>query len=213
MLLRRIPPQGVSISLTFLALSVSSALAFQSSTPTLYCVSNPANTFVTTLDASLPQAQCFRVENGVFTEVLTKIPEFEKDKITFLDGYVLPGIIESHGHILQYGEMLESVSLYDAKSMTEVRTRIKEFLKKHEGEGYGTRDKWVRGIGWDQGYFDGVMPTAVSSGAIISFKSPRRVIVTDNIIGRASSRPSTLRSLHHARPRRCTLRPHLPKSP
>ncbi|CZR63965.1 related to amidohydrolase family protein [Phialocephala subalpina] len=160
MLLRRIPPQGVSISLAFLALSISSPLAFQSSTPTLYCVSNPANTFVTTLDASLPQAQCFRVENGVFTEVLTKIPEFEKDKITFLDGYVLPGIIESHGHILQYGEMLESVSLYDAKSMTEVRTRIKEFLKKHEGEGYGTRDKWVRGIGWDQGYFDGVMPTA-----------------------------------------------------
>lgn len=58
--------------------------------------------------------------------------------------------------------MLESVLLYDAKSMNEVRERIKEFLIKHEGEGYGTREKWVRGIGWDQKYFGGVMPTAVS---------------------------------------------------
>lgn len=80
----------------------------------------------------------------------------------FLDGYVLPGIIESHGHILQYGEMLESVSLYGADSMQEVRKRIKSFLETHKGENYGSREKWLRGIGWDQAFFGGVMPTAVS---------------------------------------------------
>ncbi|KAF8857701.1 hypothetical protein BDZ45DRAFT_803180 [Acephala macrosclerotiorum] len=146
--------------LAALALSVNFVLAAQAPSA-LYCVSDPSTTFITTLNASLPQAQCFRVRNGAFTEVLAKIPESEKNDITYLDGYVLPGIIESHGHILQYGEMLESVSLYDAKSMEEVRTRIQEFLKKHEGEGYGTRNKWVRGMGWDQRHFDGgVMPTA-----------------------------------------------------
>jgi predicted amidohydrolase YtcJ len=42
-----------------------------------------------------------------------------------------------------------------------VRTRIKDFLKAHKGEGYGTREKWIRGVGWDQAHFGGVMPTAV----------------------------------------------------
>jgi hypothetical protein len=80
----------------------------------------------------------------MFVEVLVGMPEIDFTQITFLDGYILPGIIESHGHILQYGEMLESVSLYGAQSMEEVRARVKDFLKKHDGEGYGSRDKWVR---------------------------------------------------------------------
>lgn len=89
-------------------------------------------------------------------------PETNGEKVVDLDGWVIPGIIESHGHILQYGEMLESVSLYGAESMEEVRRRIVAFLEVHRGEGYGTRGKWIRGIGWDQAFFGGVMPTAVS---------------------------------------------------
>jgi hypothetical protein len=93
------------------------------------------------------------VQNGIFMEVLVGIPEIDVTQITFLDGYVLPGIIESHGHILQYGEMLETVSLYGAQSMEEVRARVKDFLKKHGGEGYGSRDKWVRVSNQDALFF------------------------------------------------------------
>jgi hypothetical protein len=93
------------------------------------------------------------VQNGIFVEVLVGIPEIDVTQITFLDGYVLPGIIESHGHILQYGEMLESVSLYGAQSMEEVRARVKDFLKNHGGEGYGSRDKWVRVSNQDALFF------------------------------------------------------------
>lgn len=160
--------ETVFLIILSLAFIVTSVLATQSSDPTLYCVSNPSTFHITTLNISHPEARCFRVQDGVFTEILTEVPSSEQDKSTYLNGYVLPGIIESHGHILQYGEMLESVSLYDAKSMEEVRGRIKEFLAKHEGEGYGTRDKWVRGIGWDQKYFGGVYPTAVSFVVVYS---------------------------------------------
>jgi len=132
---------------------------FESAKPVLYCV-NDASQFITTLDTSLPNAKCFRVQGGVFTEILEEIPSTEEE-IVSLDGYVLPGIIESHGHILQYGEMLESVELYGAQNIDEVIRRIKKFLKAHAGEGYGTREKWVRGIGWDQAFFGGLMPTAV----------------------------------------------------
>jgi len=132
----------------------------------LYCVPNAY--LITTLDPAVPHAKCFRVRDGIFTEVLAESPlpssslatEKEED-VVMLDGYVLPGIIESHGHILQYGEMLESVLLYDAKSVDEVVLRIKSFLQEHAGEGYGSREKWIRGIGWDQAFFNGVMPTAV----------------------------------------------------
>lgn len=128
--------------------------------PTLYCVTQSSPYHISTLDASLPQAKCFRVQDGLITEVLEK-PLGDEDTAIVLDGYVIPGIIESHGHILQYGEMLESVLLYGAESIEEVRSRVKSFLEAHPDEGYGSRKKWIRGIGWDQAYFGGVMPTAV----------------------------------------------------
>jgi len=137
----------------------------KTSTSTLYCVSNPSSSHITTLNSSIPRAKCFRVKDGIFTDIFDDIPKTNDEEIKYLDGYVLPGLIDSHGHILQYGEMLESVLLYGADSVAEVRNRIKEFLKKHQGEGYGSREKWIRGIGWDQAYFGGVMPTAVSRSA------------------------------------------------
>ncbi len=141
-------------------------LETKTSTSTLYCVSNPSS-HITTLNNSMPRAKCFRVKGEVFTDIFEDIPRTNDEEVKYLDGYVLPGLIDSHGHILQYGEMLESVLLYGAESVLEVRTRIKEFLKKHQGEGYGSREKWIRGIGWDQAYFGGVMPTAVSHSAPI----------------------------------------------
>lgn len=143
----------------FLALVASFTLNNRSRS-SLYCIPDGSPFFITTLNETIPQAKCFRVHDGVYTEILHNVPSTE-DGIKSLNGYVLPGIIESHGHILQYGEMLASVHLYGAGSIAEVISRIKDFLRDHEGEEYGTRDKWIRGIGWDQAYFQGVMPTAV----------------------------------------------------
>jgi hypothetical protein len=139
---------------------VGSFVLKDGSNSSIYCVPKDSPFFISTLDSARPRAKCFQTQHGIFTNVSDEYPT-SKDEIVFLDGYVLPGIIESHGHILQYGEMLESVSLFGAESIDQVRTRIKEFLKSHRGEGYGARDKWIRGVGWDQAHFGGVMPTAV----------------------------------------------------
>jgi hypothetical protein len=164
----------------------------KTSASTLYCVSHPSLSHITTLNTSFPHAKCFRVQDGIFTDVFRDIPKINGEDIKSLDGYVLPGLIDSHGHILQYGEMLESVSLYGAESVAEVRIRIKEFLRKHQGEGYGSREKWIRGIGWDQAYFGGVMPTAVSRSVQWIFS--RLTCVTERIRGR----PVIIGTLHHA---------------
>jgi hypothetical protein len=163
----------LTILSTALIALVASYILIDKHDPTsrLYCVHTDSPFSITTLNGSLPQAKCFRVEKGIFTDVLAEEPVLNNgEKISFLDGHVLPGIIESHGHILQYGEMLESVSLYGAESVVEIIARIKDFLKAHRGEGYGTRDKWIRGVGWDQAYFGGVMPTAVGFHAPIPMR-------------------------------------------
>lgn len=45
------------------------------------------------------------------------------------------------------------------RAYAEVKIRIKDYLATHPGQ--GTKEKWIRGIGWDQAYFGGLMPTAV----------------------------------------------------
>ncbi len=161
----------VILSTGILALVISSLLARKHDS-TLYCTSNTSPSSIVTFHVPSNRAEevvkCFRVQEGIFTEVLESEPNVKwGEKITYIDGFVLPGIIESHGHILQYGEMLESVSLYGAESVAEIRFRIKEYLDAHDGEGYGSREKFIRGIGWDQKYFGGVMPTAVCFQAIL----------------------------------------------
>lgn len=158
----------VVLSTALIALVVSSVLGGKhaSTKSTLYCASNTSPSFITSLEPDIhglgEVVKCFRVQGGIFTEILDSEAKARKgEDISYIDGFVLPGIIESHGHILQYGEMLESVSLYGAESVADMRTRIKEFLQAHEGEGYGARDRWIRGIGWDQAFFGGLMPTAV----------------------------------------------------
>lgn len=73
------------------------------------------------------------------------------------EGHVIPGLWDGHGHLLQYGEFLHSVDLFGAETLDDVRERVKKYVD--ENAGAGTKDNWVRGVGWDQTPF-GRMPTA-----------------------------------------------------
>ncbi|KAG5665999.1 hypothetical protein KAF25_010124 [Fusarium avenaceum] len=112
-----------------------------------YCYSS-----IRTHDPVQAEAQCFTVAGGVFTAVGPS-----DANQTMIDGYVIPGLWDGHGHLLQYGEFLHSVDLFGAQSLEEVRARIKEYMAKNPGA--GSRDNWLRGVGWDQTFF-GRMPTA-----------------------------------------------------
>jgi predicted amidohydrolase YtcJ len=114
---------------------------------------------VMTLSVESPSANCFTVsKHGVFSEVF---PSTERPKHAEIrDGHVLPGLWDGHGHILQYGEMLRSVNLFGSQSMKEARGRVQQYAKDNPTE--GTRQEWIRGVGWDQAAFGGSMPTAVS---------------------------------------------------
>lgn len=127
----------------------------------VYCYSG-----VRTQDDDQPTARCFSVTDGHFSQVVDTpeelvLPEQAEPSGTVVEdpGYVIPGLWDGHGHLLQYGEFLHSVDLFGSESLDEVRARLKTYLAANPGA--GTKDEWVRGVGWDQTAF-GRMPTAVS---------------------------------------------------
>lgn len=119
---------------------------------------------ITTLSSSQPHAECFSVSNGRFSRVF-------KDNLIKQDsaydavkdarsGYVYPGLWDGHGHLIQYGELLNSVDLFGSDSMTEVQARLVKYKADHPEE--GSSRHWIRGVGWDQAKFHGNWPTTVS---------------------------------------------------
>lgn len=120
---------------------------------------------VSTLTTGLSNAKCFSVSDGRFSRV------FKDDLIkqdSSLDavkearaGYVYPGFWDGHGHLIQYGELLNSVDLFSSRSMAEVQDRLVQYKAAHPEE--GTSQYWIRGVGWDQAHFNGNWPATVST--------------------------------------------------
>jgi predicted amidohydrolase YtcJ len=119
---------------------------------------------VRTHDSEQPSAECFSVKDGSFAGVWAQDSQqsphrIKEADVSISDGYVIPGLWDGHGHLLQYGEFLHSVDLFGSQSLDEVKDRVKTYLAANPEA--GTKDHWLRGVGWDQSVF-GRMPTAVS---------------------------------------------------
>ncbi|OLN86475.1 putative amidohydrolase YtcJ 4 [Colletotrichum chlorophyti] len=116
--------------------------------PKTYCYQG-----IRTHDEDQPSAQCFTVSNGKFTRVFP----WDDASLTTNIGFVIPGLWDGHGHLSQYGEFLYSADLFGAASLDDVRGRLRNYVDSHPDA--GTKDEWIRGIGWDQTAY-GRMPTA-----------------------------------------------------
>ncbi|EEY14206.1 amidohydrolase family protein [Verticillium alfalfae VaMs.102] len=119
--------------------------------PQTYCYQG-----VRTHDDEQPTAQCFTVEDGKFSRVFA----WDDASLTTTPGFVIPGLWDGHGHLLQYGEFLHSVDLFGAASFDDVRGRLRNYVDANPDA--GTSEEWIRGVGWDQNVY-GRMPTAVRS--------------------------------------------------
>jgi predicted amidohydrolase YtcJ len=96
-------------------------------------------------------------DNGRVVKTLTKeavkaLVALETQKnLTIIDGngkHLLPGLIDSHGHILSYGWALSKVDLVGTTSAKEAVDRVAEFAKQNPGE------QWITGRGWNQVLWD-----------------------------------------------------------
>lgn len=87
----------------------------------------------------------------------------ESDELTVIDGQgktVLPGLIDAHGHILNYGLSLLRVDMAGVRSEREAVQRVIEFQQANPGM------QWIQGRGWNQVLWDSnEFPTAAALDA------------------------------------------------
>jgi hypothetical protein len=103
-------------------------------------------------------ANCLQISNdGLVSRIFEGEPKIK--------GYVYPGLWDGHGHILQYGELLQSVNLFGSVSLQDALHRVKDYATEHPST--GSKDQWIRGVGWDQATF-GRMPAAVGVSCVCS---------------------------------------------
>jgi len=103
---------------------------------------------VYTVNPHQPYAEAIvLVENRIAfvgTNELAKIYADDDTEIINLSGkLVLPGFIDAHAHFIKGGFSLQSINLRNAKSPSEFRQLIKDYVSAHKGE-------WITGGNWDQ---------------------------------------------------------------
>ena len=127
---------------------------------TTYCYKS-----IRTHSTSLPNAECISISGGKFSNVFLDTTSYDITK-NERTGHVIPGFWDGHGHLMGYGELMDSVDLFGATSMKAVKERLVTYKADHNEA--GTYEHWLRGVGWDQANFKGKWPVAVSLFSAVS---------------------------------------------
>jgi len=107
---------------------------------------------VYTEDPKKPWAQAVAIYRGKIVAVGDD-PEIERrrgmgTKVINAGGkLVLPGFVDCHIHFMEGSAKLAWVRLEDAKSLSEIRFKLRSYAAQNPGEG------WILGHGWDYGMF------------------------------------------------------------
>lgn len=106
-------------------------------------------------------AQGFVIQGDRFILVGSndELQAVEADKIVDLRGrWVIPGLNDSHMHLINYSLSRKKVDLRHCRSLEEVKRAIESYM---EGEDYGFFGDWIIGHGWNEENFQGgTLPTA-----------------------------------------------------
>lgn len=107
------------------------------------------NGHIVTMDDSLPEAEAFAVGGGKILDVGSTQEirlRHPKSRIVDLEAQtVMPGIVESHGHLLSLGQSFLELNLEGLQTVQEVVARVRErSFESKAGE-------WIIGWGWDEG--------------------------------------------------------------
>ena len=107
------------------------------------------NGAVITMDASLPEVEAFAVRDGKIVRVgstVTIEAAFPEARVVDLAGrVVMPGIIESHGHLLSLGQSFLELNLEGVAEPGQAVKRVAERIKQTPA------GEWIVGWGWDEG--------------------------------------------------------------
>ena len=95
-------------------------------------------------------------------------------RVVDLDGAtVIPGLVESHGHLNEIGEKAEEVSLVGVRTESEIADRLRA------GAGDRPEGEWILGSGWDEGEWADALPDRAFLDALY----PDRPVVLKGLRG------------------------------
>jgi predicted amidohydrolase YtcJ len=122
------------------------------------------NGHVLTLDEKRPEVDAFAIGQGKILAIGTSeeiARSYTDAEVVDLERKtVMPGIIESHGHLLSLGQSFMELNAEGAKTPQEVIRKVKEKVAKTlPGE-------WITGWGWDEGAWAKNYPTNEKLNAV-----------------------------------------------
>ena len=107
------------------------------------------NGHILTMDASSPEVEAMAVGGGTIIavgsseEIRGRYPD--RETVDLEGRTVMPGIVESHGHLLSLGQSLMELNVAGIETSEEVVEMVRERARETEpGE-------WITGWGWDEG--------------------------------------------------------------
>jgi predicted amidohydrolase YtcJ len=110
------------------------------------------NARIYTVNPKQPRAAAIAVRQGRIIAVGDDVSRYIAPPTRVIDAKgatIVPGLIDSHGHVRGLGDMLGSIDLRGVRSEIEVVDKVREAAKRSKpGE-------WIRGSAWDQNLWAG----------------------------------------------------------
>lgn len=117
-----------------------------------------ANAKIWTSNSESPWAEAMAIHHDKILKIGSEdeISKYRNDdKVVYVDAegrMIVPGLIDTHVHLMQAGSNLNSVQLRDARSPEEFIERVKEFAKTQP------KGTWITGGDWDHQNWGGELP-------------------------------------------------------
>ena len=103
-----------------------------------------------TLDGNDNNIESITIENGIIKEFNN--PDSNFKTIDAYGGIVIPGFIDSHFHLKNFGKRQDMINLKKVDSIDHIATLVREKINNNPGI------SWIEGFGWDHNLWGGKYP-------------------------------------------------------
>lgn len=138
------------------------------------------NARVYTVNPKQPVATAIAVKGDRILAVGDDMAKYTSDSTKIIDAKgaaLIPGLIDSHGHVADLGESLETLNLRGITSEREIVEKVRQAAKTAK------QGEWIRGRAWDQNLWDKKeFPTAAG----ISEAAPNNPVYLTRVDGHAA---------------------------
>jgi predicted amidohydrolase YtcJ len=137
------------------------------------------NARIYTVNPQTPSAKALAIKNGRILAVGNEVNKHKGTSTKIINAQgatVIPGLIDSHVHLQNYGGMLESFDFRQVKTPEEIAAKVAAAANQRP------KGEWIQGRAWDQTNWGGTFPTK----AVLDAVTPDHPVVLRRVDGHAT---------------------------